>query len=107
MEYHKTVLLHETVEALNIESSGVYVDLTFGGGGHSKEALSKLDSNGKLIAFDQDESALVNSIDDNRFQLIRQNFETASHMIGLIIEAPLEGNTEAFMHGEANPDCSN
>ena len=56
--YHKTVLLHEAVEGLNINPKGIYVDVTFGGGGHSKEILSFLSVNGKLFAFDQDEEAL-------------------------------------------------
>ncbi|MCW8981115.1 MAG: 16S rRNA (cytosine(1402)-N(4))-methyltransferase, partial [Altibacter sp.] len=54
MEYHKPVLLKETVDGLNIRPNGVYVDVTFGGGGHSREILSRLDENGTLIAFDQD-----------------------------------------------------
>ncbi|MFT6845508.1 MAG: 16S rRNA (cytosine1402-N4)-methyltransferase [Flavobacteriales bacterium] len=72
-EYHKSVLLESSVDALNINPNGVYVDLTFGGGGHSKEILSRLDK-GKLFAFDQDQDALKNTIDDERFTLISQNF---------------------------------
>ena len=74
MEYHNPVLLNETVEGLNIQPSGVYVDVTFGGGGHSREILKRLGPNGKLIAFDQDKDALENAIDDSRFLLINQNF---------------------------------
>src|SRR5690606_30551947 len=74
MEYHNPVLLKETVEGLNIKPDGVYVDVTFGGGGHSKEILKRLGANGKLIAFDQDKDALENTIDDSRFLLINQNF---------------------------------
>ena len=74
MEYHKPVLLEESVDGLNIKPDGVYVDVTFGGGGHSREILSRLGSEGRLIAFDQDEDALQNKIDDNRFLLINQNF---------------------------------
>lgn len=74
MEYHNPVLLKETVDGLNIKEDGVYVDVTFGGGGHSKEILSRLGENGKLYAFDQDKDALENAIDDPRFQLISQNF---------------------------------
>ncbi|MCW9038094.1 16S rRNA (cytosine(1402)-N(4))-methyltransferase, partial [Altibacter sp.] len=69
MEYHKPVLLKETVDGLNIRPNGVYVDVTFGGGGHSREILSRLDENGTLIAFDQDKDALENAIDDPRFLL--------------------------------------
>jgi 16S rRNA (cytosine1402-N4)-methyltransferase len=74
MEYHNPVLLKESVEGLNIKEDGIYVDVTFGGGGHSKEILSRLGKNGKLIAFDQDKDALLNTIDDNRFTLINENF---------------------------------
>lgn len=74
MEYHNPVLLKETVEGLNIKPDGVYVDVTFGGGGHSRDILQHLGPEGKLIAFDQDKDALENAIDDKRFLLINQNF---------------------------------
>jgi 16S rRNA (cytosine1402-N4)-methyltransferase len=74
MEYHNPVLLSETVDGLNIKENGIYVDVTFGGGGHSKEILNRLGEKGKLFAFDQDEDALKNTIDDSRFQLIHENF---------------------------------
>jgi len=74
MEYHNPVLLKETVDGLNIKPDGIYVDVTFGGGGHSKEILKRLGPNGKLFAFDQDKDALLNTIDDNRFTLINENF---------------------------------
>ena len=74
MEYHNPVLLHASVDGLNIKPDGIYVDVTFGGGGHSKEILNQLGPNGKLFAFDQDEDALVNALDDNRFVLINENF---------------------------------
>jgi len=74
MMYHNPVLLKETVEGLNIKPDGVYVDVTFGGGGHSREILSRLGENGRLFAFDQDEDALANALDDNRFTLIHENF---------------------------------
>ncbi|WP_100804328.1 16S rRNA (cytosine(1402)-N(4))-methyltransferase RsmH [Ulvibacter sp. MAR_2010_11] len=74
MEYHRPVLLEETVDGLNIHPDGVYVDVTFGGGGHSKEILNRLSEKGKLIAFDQDKDALRNVIDDNRFLLVNENF---------------------------------
>lgn len=73
--YHNPVLLQESVDGLNIKGDGVYVDVTFGGGGHSREILKRLGANGKLIAFDQDAEALGNTIDDPRFQLINQNFQ--------------------------------
>ena len=74
MEYHNPVLLHASVDGLNIKPDGIYVDVTFGGGGHSKEILSRLGPNGKLFAFDQDEDALANALDDERFTLINENF---------------------------------
>jgi 16S rRNA (cytosine1402-N4)-methyltransferase len=74
MEYHNPVLLKETVDGLNVKPNGVYVDVTFGGGGHSKEILKRLGPDGKLLAFDQDQDALENSIDDSRFTLIPENF---------------------------------
>ncbi len=73
--YHIPALLHETVDGLNIKPDGIYVDVTFGGGGHSKEILSKLSSKGKLIGFDQDLDALANVPDDPRFTFIRSNFK--------------------------------
>lgn len=72
--YHKPVLLNESIDALAIKENGVYVDVTFGGGGHSREILNRLGANGKLFAFDQDNDALKNVIDDERFTLINQNF---------------------------------
>jgi 16S rRNA (cytosine1402-N4)-methyltransferase len=74
MEYHNPVLLKETVDGLNIKPDGIYVDVTFGGGGHSREILKRLGPNGKLFAFDQDEDALANAIEDDRFVLIHENF---------------------------------
>ena len=74
MEYHNPVLLHPTVDGLNIKPDGVYVDVTFGGGGHSKEILKRLGPNGRLFAFDQDEDALANALPDERFTLINENF---------------------------------
>ncbi|MBL4939283.1 MAG: 16S rRNA (cytosine(1402)-N(4))-methyltransferase RsmH [Lutibacter sp.] len=74
MEYHNPVLLKESIEGLNIKPDGIYVDVTFGGGGHSREILSRLNEKGKLFAFDQDEDAKRNMIDDERFTLIPQNF---------------------------------
>jgi 16S rRNA (cytosine1402-N4)-methyltransferase len=73
--YHNPVMLNECIEALNIKPDGVYVDITFGGGGHSKTILSKLGKKGTLIAFDQDEDAKRNLIKDERLIFIDQNFE--------------------------------
>lgn len=74
MSYHDPVLLFESVDGLAVKEDGVYVDVTFGGGGHSKEILKRLGSEGKLFAFDQDPDALDNVLDDERFVLIPENF---------------------------------
>lgn len=74
MEYHNPVLLQESVDGLNIDPSGIYVDVTFGGGGHSAEILSRLNEDGRLYAFDQDKDAQQNVFDDERFKLIPENF---------------------------------
>lgn len=74
MEYHNPVLLHSSVNDLVTNADGIYIDCTFGGGGHSKEILSRLSAHGKLFSFDQDLDALNNAIDDERFTLINQNF---------------------------------
>lgn len=72
--YHNPVLLQQSVDDLVTNPDGIYVDCTFGGGGHSREILSRLSEKGKLYSFDQDLDALKNSIDDERFTLINQNF---------------------------------
>lgn len=72
--YHNPVLLTETVDGLDIKEDGIYVDVTFGGGGHSKEILKRLGKEGKLYAFDQDEDAQANTLGDPRFTLIAENF---------------------------------
>ena len=75
MEYHNPVLLKESIDALVLNPSGTYIDCTFGGGGHSKEVLSRLSSKGKLIAFDQDIDVLPNLISENeQFNFVPQNF---------------------------------
>ncbi len=72
--YHNPVLLKQSVDALVTNPDGIYVDCTFGGGGHSREILSRLSDKGKLFSFDQDLDALKNAIDDPRFNLVNQNF---------------------------------
>lgn len=72
--YHNPVLLKESVDGLAIKENGIYVDVTFGGGGHSKEILKRLGPEGKLYAFDQDEDAQANTLADERFVLIAENF---------------------------------
>ncbi|CAM1339299.1 16S rRNA (cytosine(1402)-N(4))-methyltransferase RsmH [Tenacibaculum aestuarii] len=81
MSYHSPVLLKESVDALNIKEDGVYVDVTFGGGGHSREILSRLGEKGRLFAFDQDPDAQQNKIDDPRFVLIGENFRFISRFL--------------------------
>ncbi|CAI8439095.1 MAG: Ribosomal RNA small subunit methyltransferase H [Polaribacter sejongensis] len=81
MKYHNPVLLDESVAALSIKEDGIYVDVTFGGGGHSREILSKLGKNGRLFGFDQDPDAQENVIDDERFVLIPENFRYISRFL--------------------------
>jgi 16S rRNA (cytosine1402-N4)-methyltransferase len=81
MNYHSPVLLKESIDALAIKEDGVYVDVTFGGGGHSREILSRLGKNGRLFGFDQDPDALENVIDDARFTLIPENFRYISRFL--------------------------
>ena len=75
MSYHNPVLLDKSVSELVLNPNGIYIDCTFGGGGHSKEILKRLNPEGRLLSFDQDEDAQQNNIDDNRFELVRQNFK--------------------------------
>lgn len=90
MIYHEPVLLQESIEGLNINPKGIYVDATFGGGGHSREILKKL-TQGKLFAFDQDGEAVKNTIDDARFVLINQNFKNLKALMKLQNAIPLDG----------------
>jgi len=77
--YHTPVLLEESIDALNIKSTGTYVDVTYGGGGHSKPILNKLSAEGHLYAFDQDEAAKANVVDDDRMTFVRSNFSYLTH----------------------------
>ena len=81
--YHTPVLLKETLEGLNIKPGGIYVDCTFGGGGHSKALLQQLDENGKLVVFDQDEDAKQNLPEDNRVIFVPQNFRHVQRFLRL------------------------
>ncbi len=81
MNYHSPVLLSESIDGLAIKEDGVYVDVTFGGGGHSKEILNRLGAKGKLFAFDQDSDAIENKIQDDRFVLIEENFRYISRFL--------------------------
>ncbi|MFT5251486.1 MAG: 16S rRNA (cytosine1402-N4)-methyltransferase [Flavobacteriales bacterium] len=91
MEYHNPVLLKESVDGLGIKPDGIYVDVTFGGGGHSREILSRLGPEGKLFAFDQDEDALANAIDDERFVLINENFRFIKRFLRFYGEKSVDG----------------
>jgi Predicted S-adenosylmethionine-dependent methyltransferase involved in cell envelope biogenesis len=82
-DYHTPVLLKETVDGLKIVADGIYVDCTFGGGGHSKAILEKLDQNGKLIAFDQDEDAKRNIPKDPRIIFVPHNFRHLQRFLKL------------------------
>ena len=79
--YHIPALLTETIDGLNINPDGIYVDVTFGGGGHSREILSRLSKKGKLIGFDQDEDAMKNIIDDQRFIFVKSNFRYLANFL--------------------------
>ncbi len=81
--YHIPVLLKESVDGLNIKPNGTYVDVTFGGGGHSREILKRLGPDGRLYAFDQDPDAIQNKIDDPRFNLIEGNFANMKNYLRL------------------------
>lgn len=89
--YHIPVLLNESVEGLNIKPDGVYVDVTFGGGGHSRRIMECLGDNGHLYAFDQDEDAAKNVIDDSRFTFIQQNFRYMKNFIQLYCGGKVDG----------------
>lgn len=89
--YHKPVLLTESINLLVTNPGGVYVDVTFGGGGHSAEILRHLNSEGRLIAFDQDSDAIMNEIDDKRFTLINQNFRFLKNFLRLYNSIPVDG----------------
>jgi len=90
MEYHNPVLLKECIDGLDIKPDGIYVDVTFGGGGHSREILKHL-TTGKLYAFDQDDDAVKNKIDDPRFVLIKQNFRYLKNFLKLYNALPIDG----------------
>ena len=90
MEYHNPVLLIESVDGLNIKNDETCVDVTFGGGGHSKEILKRLGEKGKLFGFDQDKDAEVNSIADNRFELVKQNFRYLKNYLKFYQAIPVD-----------------
>jgi len=81
INYHTPVLLKESIDALVVDPNGVYVDVTFGGGGHSKEILKRLTEKGKLISFDQDPDAIKNKINDRRLSVINSNFQYMNNFV--------------------------
>ncbi|MCR5549634.1 MAG: 16S rRNA (cytosine(1402)-N(4))-methyltransferase RsmH [Bacteroidales bacterium] len=91
MEYHNPVLLHPSVDALVTNPSGTYVDVTFGGGGHSRAILEKLSPEGRLVAFDQDEESQANLIDDPRFQFVPSNFKNLPRFLQYHKAWPVDG----------------
>src|SRR3569623_2081809 len=89
--YHVPVMLKECIDALDIRPDGTYVDVTFGGGGHSREIIKHLGENGRLLAFDQDADAQRNKIDDSRFIFIDQNFRYLKNFTRLHNAIPVDG----------------
>ncbi len=89
--YHKPVLLKESIDALAIKPDGVYVDVTFGGGGHSKAILERLNKNGRLISFDQDADAVRNEVDDDRLILVQHNYRYLKNFLRYYNAIPVDG----------------
>ncbi len=90
-EYHDPVLLQACLDGLNIHPDGVYVDVTFGGGGHSRAILQRLGPRGRLIAFDRDRDAWANAIDDDRFTLVRSDFRWLRNHLRFLHALPVDG----------------
>ena len=91
MAYHLPVLYQESLDNLNIEENGVYVDATFGGGGHTKGILERLGTKGKVFGFDQDPDAAKNAINDNRFQFVKSNFQYLKNYLKLYAVKQVDG----------------
>lgn len=91
MSYHNPVLLNESIQQLISNPSGTYVDVTFGGGGHSRKILETIDAQGRLIAFDQDPDALKDSITDERFQFVPSNFRHLKKFLQYYNGVPADG----------------
>ena len=89
--YHKPVLLKESINGLKINPNGIYVDATYGGGGHSKEILNHLNSSGKLIAFDQDQDAIENKLLDKRLNLVKSNFKYLNNYLNYFQIKKIDG----------------
>lgn len=91
MSYHNPVMLHESVDGLDIKKDGIYVDVTYGGGGHSKEILSRLGENGRLIAFDQDADVENNIVKDERLVMVPQNFKYLKNYLKMYGISQIDG----------------
>ncbi len=91
MNYHRPVLLAEAIAALEIKPDGTYVDVTYGGGGHSKEILKQLGKNGRLVAFDQDADAANNVVQDERLLFVNQNFKYLKKYLKALEAFPVDG----------------
>ena len=89
--YHNPVLLNESISGLKINPSGIYVDVTYGSGGHSQEILKNLNSNGKLIAFDQDQDAIENKSNDSRLNLVKSNFKYLNNFLNYFQIKEIDG----------------
>jgi 16S rRNA (cytosine1402-N4)-methyltransferase len=89
--YHQPVLLHESINWLNIQPHGVYFDVTFGGGGHSREILNRIGENGKLFSFDQDTDAVANSFNAQNFTLVQSNFKFIKQFAQYFKVEPIDG----------------
>lgn len=89
--YHIPVLLNASIDGLNIGKGGVFIDTTFGGGGHSREILNKMDASGKLLAFDQDKDTVANIPDDSRFIFAQSNFRYISNFVRYYNLYPVNG----------------
>ena len=91
MMYHNPVLLNESISGLKINPSGIYVDVTYGSGGHSQEILKNLNSNGKLIAFDKDQDAIENKSNDSRLNLVKSNFKYLNNFLNYFKIKEIDG----------------
>lgn len=91
MSYHDPVMPAECMEGMAVREDGIYVDVTFGGGGHSKAILAKLGKNGRLIAFDRDPDAAANAVTDSRFTLVKDNFRNMLHHLRELQAVPVDG----------------
>lgn len=90
-DYHDPVLLHDCIEGLDLRPDGVYVDVTFGGGGHSRAILERLGARGRLIAFDRDADARANAPDDERFTLVPADYRWLRNYLGYLYALPING----------------